>query len=214
MPTAESAGADLEAPSLRERLSAFALDYLVVLAYLVLLAAVGSVVTLGRAAEGRALDLPAGAVSRDLLAYLVSVLPVTLYFALAESSASGATLGKRRVGLRVVRARGGALSRGRSLLRSVLKFLPWQLAHTCLFHIPGWPLDPEEPPRWVIAGFVITWLLVLATLVSLGVGRTRRTPYDWLAATRVVRARSGKEGHSLAPKHEMRSRDEHGPDDR
>jgi hypothetical protein len=56
-----------------------------------------------------------------------------------------------------------------------------------LFHIPGWPVDPQEPPLWVVVGMVVVWLMVGLYLVTLVVRPDRRTPYDWIAGSYVVR---------------------------
>lgn len=90
------------------------------------------------------------------------------------------------MGLRVVHMSGERLSQGRALVRSVVKFLPWQLTHTCLFHIPGWPMETQEPPVWVIVGLVLVLVVIGFYIVTLVVSPTRRTPYDWVAGSRVV----------------------------
>jgi uncharacterized RDD family membrane protein YckC len=120
----------------------------------------------------------------DLLAFSVLVWPVLLYFALSEASRHGATWGKRRVGIRVVTLAGGSMPLGRSLARSALKFLPWQIAHTSLLHIPGWPLAAAVP--WYAAlGFGLSFLLVGLYLWGLRSSR-RRTLYDVTAGSQVV----------------------------
>ena len=108
------------------------------------------------------------------------VLPVILFFALQEGSARQGTWGKRKLGLRVTRLDGRPLPLGRALVRSFAKFLPWQIAHTCIFHIPGWP------PGWAIAGFGVVRLLVISYLATLGLSKSHRTPYDRLAGSKVL----------------------------
>jgi len=168
-----------------KRLAAFGWDYLLIAGYIVLLALVSSIVWLGLL--GRA---PGAAEGQpwlyDLLSFATLVLPVILYFALQEASPAQATWGKRRAGLRVVSSSGGRLSTGRSLLRSGVKFLPWQIAHTCLFHIPGWPAAPEDPPAWVTGGFMLVFVLAGIYLAGLVMSREHRTAYDWIAGSHVV----------------------------
>ena len=169
------------------RIAAFAWDYLVVVAYIVLLAVFSSIAWFG--VLGR---LP-GAGDRspwlfDLIAFVTLVLPVILYFSVHEASASQATWGKRRAGVRVTTVDGGRLNMRRSLLRSGLKFLPWQIVHTALFHVPGWPLAPTEPPGWVVAGFGVAYALAGIYLVGLFVPSSQRTLYDRIAGARVVSA--------------------------
>jgi len=178
-----------------KRLAAFAWDYLLIASYIVILALVSSIVWLGLlghspgAGEGRPWLY-------DLLAFLTLVLPVILYFTLWEASSPQATWGKRRVGLRVVSSSGGRLSTGRSLLRSGLKFLPWQIAHTCLFHVPGWPAAPGAMPTWVIAGFGLALGLVGIYLAGLIISPAHRTAYDWIAGSHVVFETSNPEPHN------------------
>jgi len=169
---------------LRPRLLAFALDYLVIAAYALVLAAVTLLVANPlRSSLAVLLATPA---SRDAVAFVTIVLPVILYFALGEGSARQGTWGKRRLGLRVTGLDGGQLPLSRALVRSAVKFLPWQIAHTCLFHYPGWPLAPAAPPAWVIVGFALVWLLVLSYLAMLGFSQSHRTPYDRLAGSQVL----------------------------
>lgn len=168
----------------RPRLLAFTLDYLVIAAYALGLAAV--TLLAANPLRGPLTALLATPASRDAVAFVTMVLPVSLYFALQEGSARQGTWGKRRLGLRVTGVDGGPLPMGRALVRAAVKFLPWQIAHTCLFHIPGWPLAPAAPPAWVIAGFGLVWLLVLGYLAMLAFSKSHRTPYDRLAGSEVL----------------------------
>lgn len=118
---------------IRLRAVATALDFLVIAAYGLGLFGVATLAIQTTDLEER-VDSPA---ARDLLAFLTLILPVILYFALQEGSARQATFGKRRAGLRVIRAGGGRLDLGRALLRSALKFLPWQMAHTAVIQLLG-----------------------------------------------------------------------------
>lgn len=167
------------------RIKAFAFDYLLILGYLVVLAGAGTLLTLGPVGDRWAL-LMSDPIRADLVAFLTLVLPVILYFALSEASAVGATVGKRRVGLRVVGPGGTRLRLPRSLVRSGLKFLPWQMAHTAMFHIPGFPTSPGEPPAWSPAILGIVWLLVALYLLGLTPVFGGRTVYDRIAGSTVI----------------------------
>jgi uncharacterized RDD family membrane protein YckC len=109
-----------------------------------------------------------------------------LYFALQESSIRRATWGKRKAGIRVVNARGGTFTRKRALVRAALKLLPWQIAHTSIFHIEGLPFSPADPSGIVIAGFVLAYLLAGIYVMSMPVSKQHRTPYDRAAGSYVV----------------------------
>jgi uncharacterized RDD family membrane protein YckC len=135
-------------------------------------------------------EMPASTRGRVLghaVAAATLTLPAVLYTALSEASRRQATVGKRALGLRVVSDGGGRrLPIGRAVLRSLLKFAPWEVAHTALWHTPGWPVRPDPQ--------LVTWIgsigsLALAGwyLLSFFVG-SRRTPYDRVTGARVVRA--------------------------
>ena len=122
----------------------------------------------------------------DLIAFLILVLPVILYFTLQDSSPNQATWGKRKTGLLVVTGGGERLTFGRAFIRSFLKFLPWQIAHTFLFHWQGWPLTPAEPTLLVLVGFALVYLLVAVYIVSALISKKHRTLYDWAVSSYVV----------------------------
>lgn len=172
----------LRGAGLGKRLQAFVYDGMVLAFLLLTSAAVGSALHL---AVGPVRFTPALA---DGVAFLALILPVILYGAWAESSPRQATFGKRKAGLVVVDARGGRLSRRRAFARSALKYLPWQIAHSCLFRVPGWPSDPQEPAPWIWAGLILAQALVLLALLTLSFGQ-RRTPYDRISGAFVVLAR-------------------------
>ena len=124
----------------------------------------------------------------EIISFLLTVLPVTLYFAVQEGGPAHATWGKRRAGLVVVGMDGRPVRFGRALLRSAVKFLPWQLAHTSLLHIPGWPFEPTEPGPMVVAGLIAAQGLVLVYVGTMLFTPSHRTPYDWVAGTQVTDA--------------------------
>lgn len=178
----------LRAAGAGKRFLAFAWDYLLIAGYIILLAIVSTAVwnLLLGGSPGTSGQSPW---LFDLLAFVTLVFPVILYFALCEASAARATWGKRRAGLMVVSSRGGRLTLGQSLLRSGLKFVPWQLAHTALFHIPGWPMNMGSMPGLAMAGLALAYGLVGIYLLGLVIG-SHRTAYDRVANTLVVSSTS------------------------
>jgi len=168
--------------SLRDRLLAFALDYVVIAAYLAALVALG--IAVSRVAPQVSRTLFGGPISGEASGFLLITLPVALYFALSEASTRQATWGKARIGLRVTDLAGARLGLARSLARTGLKFVPWELAHWCIWQIT-FAADQSSP--LYTAGFLVVWVLVGANLVSLLVSPARQTLYDRLARTLVVR---------------------------
>ena len=123
-----------------KRLKAFGFDFLLIVGYIILLAVGAMAVIKISGFFGLSLRWPENPLLADLLAFITLVLPVILYFSLQESSPKQATWGKNKTGLRVVNANGGTLTQRQAFVRSLIKMIPWQIAHTCLFHIPGWPI--------------------------------------------------------------------------
>lgn len=166
------------------RLLAFALDYIAMSVYLGLLVALSVVIAQTPAGPGfRALFSDPN--SAELTAFLLLVAPVLLYFAVFESSRWQATWGKRVLGLRVVTTSNSPVAFLRALWRNVLKLIPWELTHACLWRIPGWPLAPETPPLWISVGLALVWVIVAVYVVSLVLSRDGQTLYDRLAGVRV-----------------------------
>src|SRR5260221_8987741 len=137
------------------RVLAFAVDYILIAAYLVVLVTAGvAAQRLAPAVAGTAFGNP---LAGELTGFLLITLPVTLYFALSESSARQASWGKRQLHLRVQRLgdhRGQRLSRARGLGRAALKFVPWELAHACIWQVTF--AGPRLSPI-IGAGFALVW---------------------------------------------------------
>jgi uncharacterized RDD family membrane protein YckC len=168
------------------RLKAFAFDYLPIAAYIIFLFGTTMAVARGMNAVGRPMAWPENPLLADLLAFLILVLPVILYFTLQESSPRRSTWGKRKVGLQVVNEKGERLTRWRAFIRSLLKLLPWQIAHNGLLRWEGWPFAPEEPSLMVLIRFGLVYLLVGVYIASALISEKHRTPYDWVAGSYVI----------------------------
>ncbi|MEM7152245.1 MAG: RDD family protein [Myxococcota bacterium] len=166
------------------RIKAFAYDYLAIAAFLTTLASLGAWLTMGPLGDEWT-ELLSSPWRVDLMAFVVLVAPVIAYFGVFESR-TGATWGKRKAGLEVTTAEGTPPPLGRAVLRSALKFMPWQLAHTAMLHIPGFPLRVTEIPMASMMGLALVWSLVALYLLGLGARFQRQTIYDRLSGTAVV----------------------------
>ena len=125
---------------LRLRVVAFVFDYIVIALYLIMVVIVGVAIRAGLPALSQTLF--GNPLSGQTAGFFLITLPVSLYFALLESSTWQATWGKRRQHLQVIGPTGDQLSRSRALARTLLKFVPWELAHTCIWQIS---FATEEP---------------------------------------------------------------------
>lgn len=79
---------------------------------------------------------------------------------------------------------GQRLHFARALVRTALKFVPWELAHACIWQAR---FAPAELPLPITAGFVLVWLLVGANAASVALRDDHRALYDLIAGTAVVR---------------------------
>ncbi|HKO95434.1 MAG TPA: RDD family protein [Pyrinomonadaceae bacterium] len=164
---------------LARRLLASAIDFSLVAVYILVLGGIGTG-TMHITSEFAVLNSPW---TMDLFAFLVLILPVISYFALQEGSQWKATPGKRRVGIMVVNAQGQKLSWRQALIRSAIKFFPWQLAHTCVIQI--WF---GQTSTWLSVGALLAQGLVVIYILSILVSKEHRAPYDWLSGAYVVSA--------------------------
>ena len=160
------------------RIQAFAIDYLVILAYLALLTALMWIIN--SVSLDISQELFDDALSGQSVIFLVFTIPVILYFALFNSSLWQATPGKRWRNLRVIRPNGESLDRKRALGREILKFIPWELAHTCIWQIR---FAPEEPSPMITVGFVLVWILIGINIISLLISPNHQTLYDRLSGS-------------------------------
>jgi uncharacterized RDD family membrane protein YckC len=126
----------------------------------------------------------------DLQAFLTLILPVVVTFAYLEGSGRQATFGKRRLRLIVTDACGRPPGSRRALIRSAVRFLPWQLGHTAVFHLAA------GSTSIVFVGLSIgAQMLVVASVLVMAIDARHRALHDWVAGTRVMegssRARAG-----------------------
>ncbi len=112
-------------------------------------------------------------------AFLMLTLPVYLYFTISEMFVRQATLGKRVLQLRF---------KGRPaqiILRNMLKFAPWEVTHTGIWHGMNVPFGSAPTPLgWTL--FAVSMGLSFLYFISLFV-RNGHPPYDGLAGTQVAR---------------------------
>jgi uncharacterized RDD family membrane protein YckC len=161
---------------------AFSLDYVLIAAYLAVLIMVG--VALQSSAPRLAAVLFGDPLAGEATGWLLITLPVTLYFSLSEASSRQGTWGKTRMRLEVTDSAGRRLGLARSLGRSTLKFVPWELAHACIWQVT-FARDPSAPIYAL--GFALVWVALAANVVSMFLSPERQTLYDRAVGSIVVR---------------------------
>lgn len=124
---------------------------------------------------------------RHVVSFTTLTLPLVLYFILMERSGRQGTLGKSRMKLRVTDVSGGRASKRSVMIRNVVKFLPWEMAHT---HIH---INPEfiTAGRTSVAGWVpgvVLPIVAMAVYAGMILARgDRRSLYELVSGTRTVR---------------------------
>jgi len=159
------------------RLLAWAIDWLCILVWVVLVAAIG--VPLYSAGITGGLT----AVAQNILATVILVVPMTLMQAWFESSSREASIGKRVRHLIVVNSRSGErVSFRRALARNTMKLaVPWTVGHAAVYSIvAASAADSISPAIWVVTA--VAYILPLVYIASLFLG-SGRTPYDRISGT-------------------------------
>jgi uncharacterized RDD family membrane protein YckC len=171
------------APGMRIR--SWLWDYLVILAWLVLLFLVGGVPVLAGWFDPSAIW--ENRILYDVTITALTVVPLWLYLTFTEAGSAHGTLGKRRAGL-AVSARSQTISFGKVAVRNLVKVLPWQLGHMGAARLAT---EVETSPLAVT--FTTLSLISLAAVAGpplLG----RRGIHDMVAGTDVVTADSPNTG--------------------
>lgn len=118
----------------------------------------------------------------NLISFFSLLFPVLLYFIIFENSSKHASIGKRKMGLKLA-STSGELQFWQPIIRNIIKFIPWQLAHMVLYN--GFAHDNKATMfLWIciIGTYGIAIINVVCTLIR----KDRRALHDLLAGTIVV----------------------------
>lgn len=167
---------------LKKRIIAFGFDYLIISAYLIFL----TLLSFWGQVSSFLLVLFENPMEADLFFFAVLLLPVLLYFAISESSMKRGSWGKQKANIQVTNQSGGRITTGQAIGRNALKLLPWQITHTCIFHIDGWPFNVENLSLAVNIGLISVWVLVAIFLVTMLISKKNQTLYDLVSGSYVT----------------------------
>ncbi len=166
-----------------QRAKAFALDYIIILFYLAALTLLSLLInSLFSVNEWLFSDR----IRAQLTGFFLITLPVALYFSFGESSVQQATWGKKRVGLIVTDTNRARISFWRSLARTLLKFIPWELSHTLIWQIS---FSRQANSALINYGFILVYVLIGLNIAGLLMTKKHQTLYDLLAKTYVTKMR-------------------------
>ena len=167
------------------RLLAFLVDYGVMALFVAVISVAGFVIRWQLGVTSSAPTTFQQKLLSHAIVFATVIVPIMLYFAVSESSRWQATIGKRVLRLQVTDDHGGRPPLLRTLLRAVVKFAPWELAHTGVWQVPGTPFV-SEPAAFSYGIWTTALLLALWWFASIWLG-DGRTPYDRIAGTEVTR---------------------------
>lgn len=121
----------------------------------------------------------------EIYTLLTISLPIWLYFGLCEISPWRATIGKRILKLQTLdQVSQHRITVGQTIIRTVIKMLPWEIAHlTNNLPIPIW-FDPNPGFRF---GFVLVPLLAMIYFAMMLIMKNNQSLHDLIAKTIVVR---------------------------
>ncbi|MGM8366408.1 RDD family protein [Virgibacillus sp. W0181] len=164
----------------RTRICAFLLDYFVIVIYGIFI--VGSISFIF---QSYITPLFSGSpVIAEVTGFLMMTLPISLYFIVCERSKWQGTWGKKKMGIRVVDGSGQRIGLGRSIMRTVIKFLPWEVAHFGIWRLML-PTNYSEITIFIILN-AVNLAIILYLIIPL-TNKKRKNVYDWIAGTVVVR---------------------------
>jgi uncharacterized RDD family membrane protein YckC len=173
-------------PTFLRRIAALLIDYALILGWMAVVALASVIVAL--VSGGFTNWLTWGVGLAELAGFVILVLPVGIYLFLTESSRRQATVGKRVLRMRVVALDGSRAPAWRILVRTIVKLLPWELAHFFVWHTVDIASRGGDVifPVWLTVGLVVADVLPVVYVLVVLLQRERRGPHDLIAGTRVV----------------------------
>ncbi len=167
--------AEFQYAGVDRRIAAYLVDVLLVFAVIS-----GIQYGLWRLTGGFPFDRLQTGLQLELWVLLSVSLPTWLYFAVSESSDRQATFGKRLFRLRVTGLADEPIGFIRALVRTIIKLIPWELAHfTVLVPVPWWS-DPDPAPR---LSLIVVYILLGLYLIPMFFTWQQRSVHDFLAGT-------------------------------
>lgn len=162
------------------RLKAFAVDYLLIFGYL-LLVMFGTMFLVPSLQE----LFQASRITAQLTGFLLVTFPVSLYFILTDSRIFRQSFGKRKMRICVVDASNRPISVYRAIFRTVLKFLPWELSHFMAYRMIYLGDGNVQLLDYLIGGSIYALILLYIFLAIFT--QNKQSLYDRLAKTYVVK---------------------------
>lgn len=161
------------------RLAALLIDFLVIALYACCLFAVTYLYTHGEPVQ-------VSPYIGQLIAFFTLTLPVLCFFIYLEYKNKNATPGKLLLKLKVTGHDGKAPSLSSVVIRNVVKFLPWEIAHAFVQALFYFLNSQQDVPGWVMVGLIFPQLLVFLYILYPLLHKQGLGFNDILARTKVV----------------------------
>lgn len=162
------------------RLKAFLLDYLLILVYLAIL----FIIALFLMPSIRLL-FQNSLIQAQMFGFLLITLPVSLYFIITDSRIGKQSFGKNRAKIRVLNQKGEPASVLQMTIRTIIKFLPWELSHFLAYRLVDLG-DASVPFPYTLLGVLIYTLMFSYILTALFT-KKKQSLYDIISKTQVVK---------------------------
>jgi uncharacterized RDD family membrane protein YckC len=162
------------------RLKAFSIDYILILAYLGLL-----FVTVQYVVPSVQQLFTQSLAVAQLAGFLLVTVPVSIYFIVCDSTVRKQSVGKKVSGIQVVNRHGRPLSVRQAVVRTFLKFVPWEMSHFLVYRLVL--AGEQEMPVYVYAVAVFIYGLIFAYILTCAFSKRKQSVYDMLADTYVVK---------------------------
>lgn len=162
------------------RLKAFLLDYLLILIYLAML----FIIALFLVPSIRLL-FQNSLIQAQIIGFILITLPVSLYFIITDSCIGKQSFGKKRAKIRVLNQKGESASVLQMSIRTIIKFLPWELSHFLAYRLVDLG-DAAIPFQYSLLG-VLIYTLMFSYILSALFTKKKQSLYDIISKTQVVK---------------------------
>ncbi|HKX87409.1 MAG TPA: RDD family protein [Flavobacterium sp.] len=161
---------------LLHRILAWTIDFGIIVLYAILLLTVTSLFFNFRQAD---LNPYLG----QLIGFLTLTLPVIIYSYVTEKGNWKATIGKRALNLIILTPENK--TNKSILIRNLLKYLPWELAHLGVHWVIYFESIGRETPIWTWIILIVPQVMVFIYFVSIILSKGQASIYDKISGIRL-----------------------------
>lgn len=124
----------------------------------------------------------------QLIGFVTLTLPVITYSYLTEKGNWKGTIGKRLQKIIVLTEQNEPANN--ILVRNILKYLPWELAHTGVHWTIYYTSKDIETPIWTWIILILPQVVVIVYFVSIVISGGRSSVYDKISKTKITHLHS------------------------